>query len=309
MQQASHFLCGGVRASCGGRHRLRFGTTACDPKRAGGFDGGGPGRPDVISRGGVLALGIPRRSAAPPQPRPDRDRGRFDSLERRHGAPARSRAGGEGLSRRSRAGAELTFDVACYDYGAIPPARRCGPTTTRSARRNISKPSASADPQPRIALDQVEIVIAPRGPPYCDSQSLYCGSSVESAAKEEGCGLAGSGTGSASAPRSANRRKAGAAPGMTPPLGRGRTRWGQARPRFLPERKVGRRPIRRPPPPVAAGVGVFPARFPLSARPPSAISPDQRASPGDPVAAPGCLCVAAGSGPSKSLRAQKNVRE
>ena len=88
-------------------------------------------------------------------------------------------------------GAELTFDVACYDYGAIP----SGPTlwTDYDALSEAKYLEAfmSADPQPRIALDQVEIVIAPRDTPYCDSQSLYCESSVESAAKEDGCGLAG----------------------------------------------------------------------------------------------------------------------
>jgi len=88
-------------------------------------------------------------------------------------------------------GAELAFEVACYDYGTIP----SGPTLWTDydalSEAKFLEAFMSADPEPRIALDQVEIVMAPRDTPYCDSQSLYCESSVDSAAREEACGLAG----------------------------------------------------------------------------------------------------------------------
>lgn len=88
-------------------------------------------------------------------------------------------------------GTELDFDVSCYDHGKIPD----GPTlwTDYDALSDAKYLEAfmSGDAKPRIVLDQVEIVLAPRDTPYCDSNSLYCESAVDSAAKPEPCGLAG----------------------------------------------------------------------------------------------------------------------
>lgn len=88
-------------------------------------------------------------------------------------------------------GAELHFDVSCYDYGTIP----SGPTlwTDYDALNDAKYLEAfmSGDVSPRIALDQVEIVLAPRDTPYCDSNSLYCESMVDAAAREESCSAAG----------------------------------------------------------------------------------------------------------------------
>lgn len=88
-------------------------------------------------------------------------------------------------------GAKLRFDVACYDYGTIP----SGPTlwTDYDALDEAKYLEAfmSADAKPKIALDQVEIILEPRDTPYCDSNSLYCESTVDAAAREETCGAAG----------------------------------------------------------------------------------------------------------------------
>lgn len=88
-------------------------------------------------------------------------------------------------------GAELRFDVSCYDYGNIP----SGPTlwTDYDALSEAKYLEAfmSADAEPKIALDQVEIILKPRDTPYCDSNSLYCESTVDAAAREETCGAAG----------------------------------------------------------------------------------------------------------------------
>lgn len=71
-------------------------------------------------------------------------------------------------------GARLDFTVSCYDYGEIP----AGPTlwTDYDALKDAKYLEAfmSADAQPRIALDQVEIIMSPRDRPYCDSETLYC---------------------------------------------------------------------------------------------------------------------------------------
>lgn len=88
-------------------------------------------------------------------------------------------------------GARLRFDVSCYDYGTIP----AGPTlwTDYDALSDAKYLEAfmSGDASPRIALDQVEIILAPRDVPYCDSNSLYCESTVDAAAREEPCGAVG----------------------------------------------------------------------------------------------------------------------
>lgn len=88
-------------------------------------------------------------------------------------------------------GAKLRFDVSCYDYGAIP----SGPTlwTDYDALSDAKYLEAfmSGDTKPRIALDQVEIILEPRDQPYCDSNSLYCESTVDAAAREESCGAVG----------------------------------------------------------------------------------------------------------------------
>ncbi len=88
-------------------------------------------------------------------------------------------------------GAKLTFDVSCYDYGTIP----AGPTlwTDYDALNDAKYLEAfmSGDARPKIALDQVEIIIEPRDVPYCDSNSLYCESTVDAAAREESCGAVG----------------------------------------------------------------------------------------------------------------------
>ena len=88
-------------------------------------------------------------------------------------------------------GAGLTFDVSCYDYGTIP----AGPTlwTDYDALNDAKYLEAfmSGDARPKIALDQVEIILEPRDTPYCDRNSLYCESVVDSSARQEGCDAAG----------------------------------------------------------------------------------------------------------------------
>jgi hypothetical protein len=88
-------------------------------------------------------------------------------------------------------GAKLKFDVSCYDYGTIP----SGPTlwTDYDALVDAKFLEAfmSGDASPKIALDQVEIILEPRDEPFCDANSLYCESTVDAAAREESCGVAG----------------------------------------------------------------------------------------------------------------------
>ncbi|BCW89921.1 hypothetical protein sos41_30890 [Alphaproteobacteria bacterium SO-S41] len=87
--------------------------------------------------------------------------------------------------------AKLKFPVSCYDYGTIP----SGPTlwTDYDALSEAKYLEAfmSGDTAPRIALDQVEIILEPRDIPYCDAESLYCESTIDGSAKEENCGIAG----------------------------------------------------------------------------------------------------------------------
>lgn len=88
-------------------------------------------------------------------------------------------------------GVKLTFAVSCYDYGDIPNGATLWTDYDALSEAKYVEAFMSADAPPRIVLDQVEIVVAPRDTPYCDSNSLYCESAVDSAAKEEACGIAG----------------------------------------------------------------------------------------------------------------------
>ena len=87
--------------------------------------------------------------------------------------------------------AKLRFAVSCYDYGTIPQGPTLWTDYDALSEAKFLEAFMSGDPQPRIALDQVEIILEPRDVPYCDDESLYCESTVDSSAKEESCGLAG----------------------------------------------------------------------------------------------------------------------
>ncbi len=86
---------------------------------------------------------------------------------------------------------KIAFNVSCYDYGAIP----SGPTLWTDYDALSSAKYLEAfmlgGPTPKIALDQVEIILEPRDTPYCDRNSLYCESVVDSSARQEGCDAAG----------------------------------------------------------------------------------------------------------------------
>lgn len=88
-------------------------------------------------------------------------------------------------------GTKLTFDVSCYDYGQIPDGGTLWTDYDALKDAKFLEAFMSADAQPKIALDQVEIIVAPRDYPYCDSNSLYCESTVDGSAREESCGWVG----------------------------------------------------------------------------------------------------------------------
>ena len=88
-------------------------------------------------------------------------------------------------------GRKLTFAVSCYDYGDMPSGATLWTDYDALSEAKYLEAFMSNDPVPQILLDQVEIVVAPRDEPYCDSNSMYCESAVDSAAKEEPCSFVG----------------------------------------------------------------------------------------------------------------------
>ena len=89
-------------------------------------------------------------------------------------------------------GQPMRFTISCYDYGSIPDGATLWTDYDALKEAHYIEAFMSGGPNPRIALDQVEIILAPRDRPYCDDNSLYCESSVDSAARPEGCGFTGS---------------------------------------------------------------------------------------------------------------------
>jgi hypothetical protein len=84
----------------------------------------------------------------------------------------------------------ISFAVSCYDYGEIPAGGTLWTDYDALKVARYLEAFMSDDRPPRILLDQVEIILAPRDRPYCDSNTLYCESTVESAPIPEECGIA-----------------------------------------------------------------------------------------------------------------------
>ena len=89
-------------------------------------------------------------------------------------------------------GARLDFTISCYDYGSIPDSPTLWTDYDALKEARYVEAFMTGGRMPRITLDQVEIILEPRDQPYCDDNSLYCESSVDSAARNEGCGFTGS---------------------------------------------------------------------------------------------------------------------
>lgn len=88
-------------------------------------------------------------------------------------------------------GDRIAFTVSCYDYGSIPDGATLWTDYDALNQAKYLEAFLSADTPPRVALDQVEIILAPRDRPYCDSNTLYCESTVDGSARHEDCGVAG----------------------------------------------------------------------------------------------------------------------
>lgn len=87
-------------------------------------------------------------------------------------------------------GTPLAFAVSCYDYGSIPDGATLWTDYDALSEASYLEAFMSGDVTPRIVLDQVEIILEPRDTPYCDSNSLYCQSTIDSSAQHEDCGMA-----------------------------------------------------------------------------------------------------------------------
>jgi len=87
-----------------------------------------------------------------------------------------------------RVGERVAFTVSCYDYGSIPDGATLWTDYDALNQAKYLEAFMSADAPPRVVLDQVEIILAPRDQAYCDSNSLYCESTIDSSAQKEECG-------------------------------------------------------------------------------------------------------------------------
>ncbi len=88
-------------------------------------------------------------------------------------------------------GERVAFTVSCYDYGTIPDGATLWTDYDALNQAKFVEAFLSADTPPRIVLDQIEIILTPRDKPYCDSNSLYCESTVDSTAQVQDCSMAG----------------------------------------------------------------------------------------------------------------------
>jgi hypothetical protein len=88
-------------------------------------------------------------------------------------------------------GQRIAFTVSCYDYGSLPDGATLWTDYDALNQAKFLEAFMSADTPPRVVLDQVEIILAPRDRPYCDSNSLYCESAVDGHPRHEDCGIAG----------------------------------------------------------------------------------------------------------------------
>jgi hypothetical protein len=90
-----------------------------------------------------------------------------------------------------KAGEPIVFTVACYHYGSIPDGATLWTDYRALSRARYLEAFMTGDTPPRVMLDQVEIVLAPRDRPYCDSNTLYCESANDALPPKPDCGITG----------------------------------------------------------------------------------------------------------------------
>lgn len=87
-------------------------------------------------------------------------------------------------------GTPLKFAVSCYRFGLIPEGDTLWTDFDALAAARYLEAFLDLGPAPRIARDQVEIILAPRETPYCAVDSLNCETSLMLAPAEVArCGL------------------------------------------------------------------------------------------------------------------------
>ena len=85
------------------------------------------------------------------------------------------------------AGDVIKFDVSCYAYGELPDGGTLWTDVDALRNARFLEAFMSAGPNPHVILDQIEIIVAPRGQPYCDTDSLACESVFDHTPVEEPC--------------------------------------------------------------------------------------------------------------------------
>ena len=74
-------------------------------------------------------------------------------------------------------GQEVKFDVSCYRYGQLPIGETLWTDYDALAGARYVEAFMTGAPEPKVVLDQVEIILQPREWPYCAADSLSCESS------------------------------------------------------------------------------------------------------------------------------------
>jgi hypothetical protein len=74
-------------------------------------------------------------------------------------------------------GQEVTFEVSCYRYGQLPIGETLWTDYDALTEARYVEAFMTGSPEPKVVLDQVEIILQPREYPYCAADSLSCESS------------------------------------------------------------------------------------------------------------------------------------
>lgn len=85
------------------------------------------------------------------------------------------------------AGDVIKFDVSCYAYGELPDSGTLWTDVDALRKARFLEAFMSSGPNPHVVLDQIEIIVAPRDRPYCDTDSLACESTFDHTPVEEPC--------------------------------------------------------------------------------------------------------------------------
>jgi hypothetical protein len=74
-------------------------------------------------------------------------------------------------------GQEVTFEVSCYRYGQLPIGETLWTDYDALVEARYVEAFMTSSVEPKVVLDQVEIILQPREWPYCQADSLSCESS------------------------------------------------------------------------------------------------------------------------------------